>query len=125
VRSLKLGRFRTRIEVSSARTIRLYSQLDTSRLTGPELGADSVRAWQQLVFSSSTSRRLPRYVLGNASSSSHCPPTARRSGTCSPNRRYQLSLGHDRHRRNGGISRFLVKGAVAATTHRAELRLGR
>lgn len=44
VRSLKMGRFRTRIEVSSARTVRLFSQLDTSRLTGPELSADSVRA---------------------------------------------------------------------------------
>lgn len=51
VRSLKMGRFRTRIEVSSARTVRLFSQLDTSRLTGPELAADSVRTWQQMLFS--------------------------------------------------------------------------
>ena len=50
VRSLKMGRFRTRIEVSSARTVRLFSQLDTSRLTGPELAVDSVRTWQQIAW---------------------------------------------------------------------------
>jgi len=66
VRSLKMGRFRTRIEVSSARTVRLFSQLDTSRLTGPELGADSVRAWQQLLFSQLDKPTRAQYVLGNA-----------------------------------------------------------
>jgi hypothetical protein len=84
VRSLKMGRFRTRIEVSSARTVRLYSQLDTSRLTGPELGADSVRAWQQLVFSELDKPTHTQYVLGRPFSSSPTPPTARRSATCSP-----------------------------------------
>jgi TonB family protein len=66
VRSLKMGRFRTRIEVSSARTVRLFSQLDTSRLTGPELGAGSVRAWQQLLFSELDKPTRAQYVLGNA-----------------------------------------------------------
>jgi TonB family protein len=66
VRSLKMGRFRTRIEVSSVRTIRLYSQLDTSRLTGPELTADSVRTWQALVFSELDKPSRKQYVLGNA-----------------------------------------------------------
>jgi hypothetical protein len=43
VRSLKMGRFQARIDVSSAHTIRLFAQLDTSRLMGDELGPDSVR----------------------------------------------------------------------------------
>lgn len=32
VRSIKLGRFRARIDVSSAHTVRLFSQLDTSKI---------------------------------------------------------------------------------------------
>src|SRR5439155_14218194 len=66
VRSLKMGRFYSRIDVSPARTVRLYSQLDTSRLTSPELPADSVRAWQQLVFSELDKPTRREYVLGNA-----------------------------------------------------------
>jgi TonB family protein len=66
VRSLKMGRFRTRIDVSPARTVRLYSQLDTSRLTSPELAADTVRAWQQLVFSELDKPTRREYMLGNA-----------------------------------------------------------
>jgi TonB family protein len=66
VRSLKMGRFISRVDVSSARTIRLYSQLDTSRLTGPELAADSVRAWQQFVFSELEKPSRREYMLGNA-----------------------------------------------------------
>ncbi len=66
VRSLKMGRFRTRIDVSSARTVRLISQLDTSRLTGPDLAADSVNAWQRLVFSELDKPTRREYVLGNA-----------------------------------------------------------
>jgi len=66
VRSLKMGRFYSRIDVSPARMVRLYSQLDTSRLTSPELPADSVRAWQQFLLSELD--RPPRrlYMLGNA-----------------------------------------------------------
>jgi TonB family protein len=66
VRSLKMGRFQSRIEVSSARTIRLYSQLDTSRLTSPELGADSVRSWQEMLFSELDKPTKRNYTLGNA-----------------------------------------------------------
>jgi TonB family C-terminal domain len=66
VRSLKMGRFRTRIEVSSARTVRLFSQLDTSRLTGPELAVDSVRTWQQMLFSELDKPTRKQYVLANA-----------------------------------------------------------
>ncbi|HEX9606941.1 MAG TPA: energy transducer TonB [Gemmatimonadaceae bacterium] len=128
VRSLKMGRFRTRIEVSSARTIRLYSQLDTSRLTGPELGADSVRAWQQLVFSELDKPTRRQYVLGNAIL---VQPYAADSATIG----YVLTVAD-----TNGVSRtvvtdidgmeefldLLAKGAVAATTlTEAELqRLG-
>jgi TonB family protein len=128
VRSLKMGRFRTRIEVSSARTIRLYSQLDTSRLTGPELGADSVRAWQQLVFSELDKPTRTKYVLGNAIL---LQPYAADSATIG----YVLTVAD-----TNGLSRsvvtdidgmeefldLLAKGAVAATTlTEAELqRLG-
>jgi TonB family protein len=66
VRSLKMGRFQSRIEVSSSRTIRLYSQLDTSRLTSPELGADSVKAWQEMLFSQLDKPTRRNYTLGNA-----------------------------------------------------------
>ena len=128
VRSLKMGRFHTRIEVSSARTIRLYSQLDTSRLTGPELGADSVRAWQQLVFSELDKPTRKQYVLGNAIL---VQPYAADSATIG----YVLTVAD-----TNGLSRsvvtdidgmeefldLLAKGAVAATTlTEAELqRLG-
>jgi len=128
VRTLKMGRFHTRIEVSSARTIRLYSQLDTSRLTGPELGADSVSAWQQLVFSELDKPTRTQYVLGNAIL---VQPFAADSATIG----YVLTVAD-----TNGLSRsvvtdidgmeefldLLAKGAVAATTlTEAELqRLG-
>jgi TonB family protein len=118
VRALKMGRFRTRIEVSSARTIRLYSQLDTSRLTGPELAADSVRVWQQLVFSELDKPTRTQYVLANAIL---VQPFAADSATIG----YVLTVAD-----TNGLSRsvvtdidgmeefldLLAKGAVAATT---------
>ena len=66
VRALKMGRFHSRIDVSSAHTIRLYSQLDTSRIMSPELGPDSVRAWQEYVFSELDKPSKMSYALGNA-----------------------------------------------------------
>jgi TonB family protein len=66
VRSLKMGRFRVRVDVSPARTVRLSSQLDTSRLTSPELPADTVKAWQQFVFSELDKPSRREYMLGNA-----------------------------------------------------------
>jgi TonB family protein len=66
VRSLKMGRFRVRVDVSPARTVRLYSQLDTSRLTSPELPADTVKAWQGMVFSELDKPSRREYMLGNA-----------------------------------------------------------
>ena len=47
VRALKMGRFHARIDVSSAHTVRLYSQLDTSRLTGEELPPDSLLDYEE------------------------------------------------------------------------------
>jgi TonB family protein len=66
VRSLKMGRFRVRVDVSPARTVRLYSQLDTSRLTSPELPADTVKAWQRMLFSELEKPSRREYMLGNA-----------------------------------------------------------
>ena len=66
VRALKMGRFHSRIDVSSAHTIRLYSQLDTSRIMSPELGPDSVKAWQEFVFSELDKPSKMSYTLGNA-----------------------------------------------------------
>jgi TonB family protein len=66
VRSLKMGRFRVRVDVSPARTVRLHSQLDTSRLTSPELPADTVKTWQTMVFSELDKPTRKEYMLGNA-----------------------------------------------------------
>jgi TonB family protein len=66
VRSLKMGRFRVRVDVSPARTVRLFSQLDTSRLTSPDLPADTVKVWQQMVFSELDKPMRREYMLGNA-----------------------------------------------------------
>jgi TonB family protein len=66
VRSLKMGRFQARIDVSSAHTIRLYAQLDTSRLMGDELGPDSVKKWQENLFNDLDKPTRTRYVLGNS-----------------------------------------------------------
>lgn len=46
--------------------IRLYSQLDTSRLTSQELASDSVRAWQKYMFSELDKPSRRQYTLGNA-----------------------------------------------------------
>src|SRR5882672_8948605 len=66
VRALKMGRFHARIDVSSAHTVRLYSQLDTSRLIGEELPADSVKTWQDNLFNELDKPTRMRYVLGNS-----------------------------------------------------------
>jgi TonB family protein len=66
VRSIKLGRFRARIDVSSAHTVRLFSQLDTSRIVSDEMGPDSLKAWQETLFSQLDKPTRTRYTLGNA-----------------------------------------------------------
>jgi len=66
VRSIKLGRFRARVDVSSAHTVRLFSQLDTSRLVSDEMGPDSLKAWQETLFSQLDKPTRTRYTLGNA-----------------------------------------------------------
>ena len=65
VRSLKMGRFNARVDVSSHHTIRLYAQLDTSSLMGEALAADSVHAFQQTLFNDLDNPTRLRYVLGN------------------------------------------------------------
>jgi len=66
VRALKMGRFQTRIEVSNAHTLRLYAQLDTSKLMGEQLSADSVQAWQTNLFNDLDKPSRMSYALGNA-----------------------------------------------------------
>ncbi len=66
VRALKMGRFHARIDVSSAHTVRLYAQLDTSRLMGEELPPDSVKNWRDNLFNDLDKPTRMRYVLGNS-----------------------------------------------------------
>ena len=66
VRELKMGRFHTRIDVSSAHTLRLYAQLDTSRLMGDQLSPDSVKVWQETLFNDLDKPSRTNYALGNA-----------------------------------------------------------
>ena len=66
VRALKMGRFQTRIEVSNAHTLRLYAQLDTSKLMGEQLSADSVQVWQTNLFNDLDKPSRMSYALGNA-----------------------------------------------------------
>src|ERR1051325_7946609 len=65
VRSLKMGRFYTRVDVSSSHTVRLYAQLDTSKLMGEKLPADTVAAFQQSLFATPDKPTRSRYVLAN------------------------------------------------------------
>jgi TonB family protein len=65
VRSLKMGRFFTRVDVSSRHTLRVYAQLDTSRLMGDQLAPDSVRAFHQQLFNDLDKPSRTQYVLGN------------------------------------------------------------
>jgi len=66
VRSIKMGRFHARVDVSSSHTLRLFTQLDTSQLMGDELGADSVKKWQENLFNDLDKPSKMRYVLGNS-----------------------------------------------------------
>lgn len=118
VRSIKLGRFRARIDVSSVHTVRLFSQLDTSKITSDEIGPDSLRAWQETLFSQLDKPTRTRYVLGN---SILVEPYAADSTTIG----YALTLAD-----TGGAARtvltdkngieefldLLAKGAIAAQT---------
>lgn len=65
VRSLKMGRFFTRVDVSSRHTLRVYAQLDTSRLMGDQLAPDSVRAFHQQLFNDLDKPSRMQYILGN------------------------------------------------------------
>lgn len=118
VRSIKMGRFRSRLDVSSARMIRLYSQLDTSQITSEELPNDSVRAWQQYLFSELDKPSRRQYSLGN---SVLVQPFAADSVTIG----YLLTVADTGGRARSvvtdldGIEEFLdmlAKGVAAATT---------
>src|SRR5438874_1370962 len=66
VRQLRMGRFHTRIDVSSSHTLRLYAQLDTSKLMGEQLSPDSVKSWQENLFNDLDKPTRMNYALGNA-----------------------------------------------------------
>jgi TonB family protein len=118
VRSIRMGRFQARVDVSSAHTLRIYSQLDTSRLMGDELGTDSVEAWQTNLFNDLDKPSRAQYVLGN---SILVQPFAADSATLG----YLVTVAD-----TGGVSRqivtdkdgmeefldMLAKGVVAAKT---------
>jgi TonB family protein len=65
VRTLKMGRFFTRVDVSSRHTLRVYAQLDTSRLMGDQLAPDSVRSFHRQLFNDLDKPTRMQYVLGN------------------------------------------------------------
>ena len=65
VRSVKMGRFFARVDVSSLHTVRLYAQLDTSRLMGEQLRAETVGAFQKSLFGDLDKPTRTKYVLGN------------------------------------------------------------
>ena len=65
VRSLKMGRFFTRVDVSSRHTLRVYAQLDTSKLMGDQLTPDSVRIFHHRLFDDLDKPTRTQYLLGN------------------------------------------------------------
>jgi TonB family protein len=65
VRTLKMGRFFTRVDVSSRHTLRVYAQLDTSKLMGDQLAPDSVRTFHQQLFNDLDKPARTQYILGN------------------------------------------------------------
>jgi TonB family protein len=60
-----MGRFFTRVDVSSRHTLRVYAQLDTSKLMGDQLAPDSVRTFHQQLFNDLDKPTRTQYVLGN------------------------------------------------------------
>lgn len=66
VKTLRLGGLQTRIEVSSARTLRLVSETDKALLVGEQLGPDSLRAWHDKVLSEFDKHARAKYVFGNS-----------------------------------------------------------
>lgn len=66
VETVKFGRFQSRVEVSSARTIRVVSAVDTSRLISPDVEVDSALAWHDRLISEIDKPASRQYTLGNA-----------------------------------------------------------
>src|SRR5438132_4835442 len=66
VETLKAGRFLAEVELSSTRTLRIISLVDNEKLVSPELAVDSIRAWNERLFSQIDNPTRREYVLGNA-----------------------------------------------------------
>jgi TonB family protein len=66
VKTLKFGRFQTRIEVSSLRTLRLISDGEKAVLMSAELRPDSLRAWHNRVLLEFDKPSSTKYVFDNS-----------------------------------------------------------
>ena len=66
VKSIRLSRFKTRIDVSPQRTLRIVSELDTSYLVSPEIAPDSAHAWEDNLWNELGKPSKLKYILGNA-----------------------------------------------------------
>jgi TonB family protein len=66
VKSIRLSRFKTRIEVSSQRALRIVSELDTSYLVSPEISVDSAHAWEDKLWNDLAAPSRLKYILGNS-----------------------------------------------------------
>ncbi len=66
VKTLKFGRFETRIEVSTLRTLRLISEGDKALLVSAELRPDSLHAWHNKVLLEFDKPSSTKYVFENS-----------------------------------------------------------
>ena len=66
VKAIRLSRFKTRIEVSAHRALRIISELDTSYLVSPEIDADSAHQWEDGLWNELAKPTKLKYILGNA-----------------------------------------------------------
>jgi TonB family protein len=66
VKSIRLSRFKTRIEVSPQRALRIVSELDTSYLVSPEIISDSAHLWEDNLWNDLAKPTKLKYILGNA-----------------------------------------------------------
>lgn len=66
VKALRFGRFETRIEVSTLRTLRLVSEGDKALLVSAELRPDSLHAWHNRVLLEFDKPSSTKYVFENS-----------------------------------------------------------
>jgi TonB family protein len=64
--TLSFGRVRAIAQISSARTLRLITAIDHTRLVGPDIEIDTVRVWKEALWNDLDNPHRTQYVLGNA-----------------------------------------------------------